>query len=420
MLHEQRFFFLASKAIVFALSRVYGRSPFTGYLTNVIHPTAWFSGVIRAPRHFDLSRWLPRFPRWWLIRGMWMEMPYALSYLADELVDEFSAVWHVVDAEYYYFLAAGWVHTLLTDKVFAWLDAKALRRMSKLDLHLMASGPCGQAMLDTFHKMHKATEVFPWIIVVMDVILRDTQTRAAHQVHVHLDSSSEYGFLLNHPCRGFASLPACGGGSDDDGDTPAAAAQGHGGFVIQGTRAAGGTSRRAASPSPRSLLPVRETCVTAASGGHARSTLEDVWTSPEASQAAVALVADGPSLRMDKQRVPRGVGAAALPSAWNRQTEALRRAVRDSHGYVLEAAMPVLARAMRVAVDSAAAFDLISQEVERLRQVAAAPPSPVRFDAGDILGQRLSRDDENEEEPPRNMRRRSSSVDEGRRGHFRN
>jgi len=39
MLHEQRFFFLASKAIVFALSRVYGRSPFTGYLTNVINPT---------------------------------------------------------------------------------------------------------------------------------------------------------------------------------------------------------------------------------------------------------------------------------------------------------------------------------------------------------------------------------------------
>jgi len=39
MLHEQRFFFLASKAIVFALSCVYGRLLFTGYLTNVINPT---------------------------------------------------------------------------------------------------------------------------------------------------------------------------------------------------------------------------------------------------------------------------------------------------------------------------------------------------------------------------------------------
>jgi len=39
MLHEQRFFFLASKSIVFTLSCVYGRSLFTGYLTNVINPT---------------------------------------------------------------------------------------------------------------------------------------------------------------------------------------------------------------------------------------------------------------------------------------------------------------------------------------------------------------------------------------------
>jgi len=30
-----------------------------------------------------------------------MEMPYALSYMAHNLVDEFSAVWHVVNVEYY-------------------------------------------------------------------------------------------------------------------------------------------------------------------------------------------------------------------------------------------------------------------------------------------------------------------------------
>jgi len=63
-------------------------------------PTAWCSGVIRAPRHFDLSRWFPRYPRWWLNRGVWMEMPYALSYLAHKLVDEFSAARQVVNAEY--------------------------------------------------------------------------------------------------------------------------------------------------------------------------------------------------------------------------------------------------------------------------------------------------------------------------------
>jgi len=81
--------------------------------------------------------------------------------------------------------------------------------------------------------------------------------------------------------------------------------------------------------------------------------------------------------------------------------------------------MPVLARDMSVAADSAAAFDLIAQKVEPLRQVAAVPPSPVHFDARDILGRRLRRDDEDEEEAPRNMRRRSSLVDGGSRGHFR-
>jgi len=43
MLHERTFFFFASKAIVCALSCVYGRSLFTGYLINVINPT--FSGA---------------------------------------------------------------------------------------------------------------------------------------------------------------------------------------------------------------------------------------------------------------------------------------------------------------------------------------------------------------------------------------
>ena len=165
---------------------------------------------------------------------------------------------------------------------------------------------------------------------------------------------------------------------------------------------------------------MRETHVAAASGGHEGSTLEDVWTSPEVFQAAAALLGDGPSRLIEGQRVRRGTGPAALAVACNRQTEALRRAVRDARGYVLEDALPVLARAMRVAEDSAVAFDLFSQEVERLRQVAEVPPSPVRFDAGYILGWRLSRDAEDEEKPPRIMRRRSSSVDGGSRGPARN
>jgi len=162
-------------------------------------PTAWCYGVIRAPRHSDLSRCFPRYPRWWIHRGVWVEMPEALSYLAHKLFYEFSAAWHVVNAEYYYFLAAWWVHTLMTDKEFSCLDATAIRRMVKLDLHRRASGPGGRAMLDTFHRMQKATEVFSCTMAVKKVIRRDTQTRAAGPVHIHFESTSDYGVTRNNP-----------------------------------------------------------------------------------------------------------------------------------------------------------------------------------------------------------------------------
>ena len=67
-----------------------------------------------------------------------------------KLVDVFSAARHVVTAEYSYFLAAGWVHTLMSDYVFGWLGATVIRRRVTLDLHHMASGPSGQAMLNMF------------------------------------------------------------------------------------------------------------------------------------------------------------------------------------------------------------------------------------------------------------------------------
>jgi len=59
------------------------------------------------PTFPTISRWFPRYPRSRINGGVWVEMPYALSYLAHELVDEFSAAWHVVNAENLYFLAAG-------------------------------------------------------------------------------------------------------------------------------------------------------------------------------------------------------------------------------------------------------------------------------------------------------------------------
>jgi len=36
-----------------------------------------------------------------------MEIPYALSHMAHELVEEYSTEWQAVNAKYYYYLAAG-------------------------------------------------------------------------------------------------------------------------------------------------------------------------------------------------------------------------------------------------------------------------------------------------------------------------
>jgi len=181
-------------------------------------------------------------------------MPYAVAFGINKLVDEFSAAWNIVNAEYYYFLAAGWVHTPMTDQVFAWIDATATRRMVTSDLHYKAGGLGGQAMLEMFHEVHKATEVFPWTMVVKEVIRGDAQTRAARHVHVHMDSMSEYGFTLSYSRRGFASRSAWGAATDNERKSHAAAAQGSGGLVLRGTHPVNGPSRRAASPSRRGLL----------------------------------------------------------------------------------------------------------------------------------------------------------------------
>jgi len=133
-------------------------------------------------------------------------------------------------------------------------------------------------MLETFHTLPKATEVLPWTIVVKDVIRRDTQTRAARQVHTLLDPTAEHGFTKN-PCWDIASGPTWGAGTDDEGDSPAAVAPGNGGCVRRGPLPAGRSSRRAAYSRRRgSLCAVREARIASASGGHERVQLKDVRT----------------------------------------------------------------------------------------------------------------------------------------------
>jgi len=64
-------------------------------------PTKLSAGFLRAPKSFDLSRWLPQVPDWDPKTDLWVATPEVVSYLADSLRNEYSSAWQVVYSEYY-------------------------------------------------------------------------------------------------------------------------------------------------------------------------------------------------------------------------------------------------------------------------------------------------------------------------------
>jgi len=54
-------------------------------------PTEWSAGFLRAPKSFDLSRWLPPVPDWEPKTNLWVATPVVVSYLADSLRSEYSS-----------------------------------------------------------------------------------------------------------------------------------------------------------------------------------------------------------------------------------------------------------------------------------------------------------------------------------------
>jgi len=64
-------------------------------------PTAWAAGLLHDPRMFALSRLLPRIPDWEPFTDLRVEIPLAVSYLADWLRNVYSSVWLVAYSEYY-------------------------------------------------------------------------------------------------------------------------------------------------------------------------------------------------------------------------------------------------------------------------------------------------------------------------------
>jgi len=159
-------------------------------------PTEWSAGFLRAPKSFDLSRWLPSFPDWEPNTDLQVATPVVVSYLADSLRNEYSSAWQIVYSEYYCNLNAAWVRTLQEDKVFVRLNEKTLRHFDVLYTSKLRKAPDGEAAHTLYGKVRRAMDVFPWGVVLKDVVRRDQDTNEARHVRVTVDATKEFGFCL--------------------------------------------------------------------------------------------------------------------------------------------------------------------------------------------------------------------------------
>ncbi|GAB0495573.1 hypothetical protein MMPV_006875 [Pyropia vietnamensis] len=121
---------------------------------------AWASGLTRAPMHFNLSRWLPKTPAWWVDNLPVIETPFAVSYVASALLNDTNAAWSFVYDELHSFVLAAWVYALHHDGIFARMSAEQLEAFNSLGTNGLESEEDGDVRRDTFHKMCQAHHVF--------------------------------------------------------------------------------------------------------------------------------------------------------------------------------------------------------------------------------------------------------------------
>jgi len=159
-------------------------------------PTEWSAGFLRAPKTFDLPCWLPPVPYWKPKTDMCVATPVVVSYLAGSLRNEYSSAWQVVYSEYYCNLIAAWVRTLQENKGFVRLDEKTLRHFEVLDTSKLREAPDGEVSHALYGKMRRAIDVFPWGVVLKDLVLRDQETGEARHVRVTIDATKCWTVML--------------------------------------------------------------------------------------------------------------------------------------------------------------------------------------------------------------------------------
>ena len=276
-----------------------------------------------------------------------MATPVVVSYLADSLRKEYSSAWQVVYSEYYCNLIAAWVRTLQEDKILVRLDEKTLRHSDVLDTSKLSDAPDGEAAYALYGKMRRAMDVFPWGVVLKDVVRRDTETGEARHVRVTVDKIKEYGFCLRHLCADFDWAPDPNA-PDDVAPVPPnhlgvwhRGRQTHpeGAYAMGGDR--GGYHRPRWPRRDRSWSPRRDRSRSASPP----RAIEATWPTRASFSAAVALF--GPARVRDvRLRAPCGAAVSAVAHAWVDQVTGLRRAVERADGRGVESTLSIIGQAV--------------------------------------------------------------------------
>jgi len=231
--------------------------------------------------------------------------------------------------------------------------------------------------------MRRAMDVFPWGVVLKDVVRRDRDSGEARKVRVTVDETKEFCFWPRHACVDFDWAP--------DPNAPAHVApvpsshlevrrrgrQTHpgGACAVSGDR---GGYHRPLSPRrdrSRSASPPRA--------------IEATWPTRASSAAAVALFGSA-RVRDVRLCAPRGAAVSAVAHAWVDQVTGLRRAVERADGRGVESALAIIGQALARAVDGDANYERFAQHLEAIQPEEVA--APTRFNAQSVLGRRAHAD----------------------------
>jgi len=263
--------------------------------------------------------------------------------------------------------------------------------------------------------MRRAIDVFPWGVVLKNMVRRDRDTGEARHVRVTVDATKEFGFCLRLACVDFNWAPDPSGPAHVAPVPPShlgvwrRGRQTHpgGAYAVSGDR--GGyhcprSPRCDGSRSPRrdgsgSTSPPRA--------------IEATWPTRASSSAAVALFRSA-RVRDVRLRAPRGAAVSAMAHARMDRVTGLRRAVERADGRGAESALAILWQAVALAVDGDANYERFAQNLQGFQPEEAV--APTRFNAQSVLGRRAHADGgPSGGAPPsaRNTRARSFSQESG-------